>query len=438
MDNPDRLHPSRARRAPILLAALVMASSATLAAAPSSAQTQDALSYVQNHNGRCIDNAQAKAVIGNPIQLYDCNQTNAQEIATYTDGTARIQGFCVGPKDGSKWANAALVLHDCTNARYLKWDVAGDGTIRNRASKLCVDNSGARDTNGNPIVQYTCNGTNAQEWTIIPVGSLDPGEPSEPDEPEEPPVSSPSGVPVPRGDLPGWRQIFLDDFTKDAAVGTWANECEPDKIVYTGAEGQKWRTYPKCYLDTYHKRPYRPDEVLSVQDGVLNFHLHTVDGQLAGANPSPLIDGNQQYQTYGRYTARFKVDSPSMSDYHIAWLLWPQSEKWPEDGEFDFPEGNAAGEIGGFHHWSGAGACADGCQESAIQTGKTFTEWHTFTMEWTPGRIRYILDDQVVLDSTEWVPSGPMRWQLQTETIGTGNSSGNLLVDWVSVYSYNP
>jgi len=29
-----------------------------------------------------------------------------------------------------------------------------------------------------------------------------------------------------------------------------------------------------------------------------------------------------------------------------------------------------------------------------------------------------------------------MRWELQTETNGTGNSNGHLLLDWVSVYSW--
>ncbi|RYZ85667.1 MAG: glycosyl hydrolase family protein, partial [Moraxellaceae bacterium] len=67
-----------------------------------------------------------------------------------------------------------------------------------------------------------------------------------------------------------------------------------------------------------------------------------------------------------------------------------------------------------------------------------FTDWHTYTIEWSPGRVKFILDNTVVLNSTNWVPSGPMRWQLQTETKGNGSSSGNLMVDWVSVWSYRP
>ncbi|RYF28199.1 MAG: glycosyl hydrolase family protein [Chloroflexi bacterium] len=253
------------------------------------------------------------------------------------------------------------------------------------------------------------------------------------------PTLPPSGQAVPRSDFGVWKHIFYDDFTKDATLGTWGEDWNGDKIVYTGAQGQQWRAYPKSYKDTYNQRPYRSDQVLSVKNSMLNFWLHNVEGQPAGANPSPIISSGSQYQTYGRYSARFKVDSPNLREYYVAWLLWPQSERWPQDGEMDFPEGNLSGNVGGFHHYSGAGSCTNGCQDVAnVPANTKFTDWHTYTIEWMPGRVRYILDDKVVLDSTKWVPSGPMRWQLQTETNGNGTNSGNLTVDWVSVWSYRP
>ena len=188
--------------------------------------------------------------------------------------------------------------------------------------------------------------------------------------------ASVSGEPVPIGDLGKWKQIFYDDFTKDAAPGSWGSDCDAEKIVYTGEQGQQWKAYPKCWVDTYQKRPYRSDSVLSVKNGALYFHLHTVDGKPAGANPSPVIGpGGEQNQLYGRYTARFKVDNDSLSEYYVAWLLWPQTEKWPDDGEEDFPEGGLNGNIGGFHHYAGKGACI-GCQDEATTTAK-FTDWHT-------------------------------------------------------------
>ena len=74
----------------------------------------------------------------------------------------------------------------------------------------------------------------------------------------------------------------------------------------------------------------------------------------------------------------------------------------------------------------------------AVNTQARFTDWHTYTIEWMPGRVRLLLDDTVVLNTTNWVPDKPMRWQLQTETNGAGTNSGNLMVDWVSVWTYSP
>jgi hypothetical protein len=236
---------------------------------------------------------------------------------------------------------------------------------------------------------------------------------------------------APVGNLPGWTHIFADDFTRDAALGTWANPSDPTKVVYVGSGGQRWLTYPQTFTDTYQHRPYRSDQVLSVSNGALDFFLHNVDGKPAGANPSPVLPDGTPYQTYGRYSARLKVDTPTLSEYHIAFLLWPKSEQWPNDGEIDFPEGALSSTSHAYAHYARSTGGQDG-----VDTGVTFTDWHVYTFEWLPGHVRFYLDGDLVLDSTRYVPSKPMRWQLQTETDGNGTNAGHLLVDWVSVWSY--
>lgn len=415
------------------LAAVLLPVGAAVATAPVAQAFE--IGQVLDSNGRCLDNKWGVTTNGNPVQVYTCNGSAAQSWSVEADGTVRVQGKCLMPRQGRLNNNTQVVISDCTGAAVQKWTAGGVGTVKPQGNQsLCLENSGGANVDGNPVVLRNCTGAPAQVWQYALPTDLSPAQPPAP---APQPVAAPSGVSAPRGNLSGWRQIFVDEFTKDAPVGSWANLCDPNRIVYTGAEGQKWRTYPSCYLDTYQKRPYRPDQVLSVQNGVLNFALHPVDGMPAGANPSPLIDGASQYQTYGRYSIRLKVDNPNLQEYYIASLLWPQSERWPADGEFDFPEGGLAGTVSGFHHYAGVGACA-GCQLEAAFTGARFTDWHTYTIEWSPSRVRYLLDDRVVLDSTDWVPSTPMRWQIQVETNGYGSNSGNLLVDWVSVWAYDP
>ena len=409
------------------LAILTIAFTATIvmvapvvAGAPASAAENSV--YLRNGpNGRCIEAPGTS--VGTELVLANCAQTQAQQITRDQNGTVRMRGRCVGPKGNSSANGARLALQRCTGSNCHKWDGGAQNSYVNRVSGRCIDNMWNVNTPGNPITQYDCNGSNAQYWEVVGSSGTPP--------------TNPSGQPVPQGNLTNWRQIFWDDFTKDAAVGSWANPCSPDQIVYTGAQGQRWRTYPQCWVDTVPRNPYRPDQVLSVGNGVLNFHLHNVNGRPAGANPSPIIADNSQYQTYGRYSARMKVDTPTLSEYSVAWLLWPQSENWPWDGEIDFPEAPLSGTAWGYHHYAGQGSCVNGCQ-MAVNTQARFTDWHTYTIEWMPGRVRLLLDDTVVLNTTNWVPDKPMRWQLQTETNGAGTNSGNLMVDWVSVWTYSP
>ncbi len=250
----------------------------------------------------------------------------------------------------------------------------------------------------------------------------------------------PSGQAMPVGNLTGWNQIFAEDFTVDAATGSWEASCatDPDasqKIVYTGAGGTQWRTYPDCYTDTAG-RPYRSDQVLSVHDGTLDFYLHDVDSQPAGANPSPVINKatESQYQTYGRYSVRFKVSSASLSNYYVAYLLWPQSNSDWQCAESDFPEAHLTSTtVGGHAHYGCSGS------QDNFSAAIDFTQWHTYTQEWSPGVRKYYLDGTLIGTSTHSVFSQPERYQLQTETVGTTpGQSGHILVDWVVAYSYAP
>lgn len=383
------------------------------------ADTPSAVTFtgqIESPDTLCLDGSDTDTV-----RLATCNGTPAQQVVAEADGTVRSQSQCLVPKNSETAAGVPVVLGSCDDSAVAGWTAGESGAIGLTGTGLCLADD-ARQTSRRVAVLAECDGSSVQTWT--PVAAA------------EPTADNPGGIAAPTGDLPGWKQIFVDEFTAPSATGSWSNQCDPSKVVYTGAEGQRWRTYPSCYSDTYDKRPYRPDAVLSTADGALQYHLGQVDGVPAGASISPLI-GADQYQTYGRYSARLKVDSPDLSEYYAAWLLWPQSENWPYDGEFDFPEGALSGNVGGFHHFSGEGSCADGCKTPALDIGAQFTDWHTYTMEWSPGRIRYLLDDTVVLDSTDFVPSTPMRWELQTETKGDGNSEGNLILDWVSVYSWN-
>jgi glycosyl hydrolase family 16 len=226
------------------------------------------------------------------------------------------------------------------------------------------------------------------------------------------------------GDIPGWHQAFSEDFSTDAPVGGFPG------TVY----GSKWVSYSDGLRDTSGNGTYYPSKVLSVRNGVLNAFLHTENGIHMVAAPIPRLPGRVQHQRYGRYSVRFKADR--VPGYKLAWLLWPDSNNWPADGEIDFPEGNLNGTIGAFVHY----ANPRGGQDEFTTTVPEAGAWHIATTEWAPGTVRFILDDQIIGTATTQVPSNPMHWVLQTETQLSGgppidSAAGNVQVDWVVISS---
>jgi hypothetical protein len=245
-------------------------------------------------------------------------------------------------------------------------------------------------------------------------------------------TAGPSGVSAPIGDISGWHQVFVDDFTINAPLGSWGTS-DPSAVVYTGDHGGNWVEYPDGWSSTYTNGSpgYQPGQVLSVDNGVLDFYLHNVNGVPSGANPSPVLASGSSYQTYGRYTMRFRTDSHALRDYHIAWLLWPQDDANWQSAESDFPEADLGGtEVDSFAHFGGSGA------QDAFSASIDFTQWHTYTQEWGPGYRKYYLDGLLIGTSTSQVTSLPERFQLQTEPNGSNDGdSGHLYVDWIAIYS---
>jgi hypothetical protein len=237
--------------------------------------------------------------------------------------------------------------------------------------------------------------------------------------------SNPSGEPMPVGDLTGWRQVFTDDFTTNVPVGQ-----------FPAAVSSKWSVYPDGWKDTSKNGTYSPSSVVSIQNGVMNKYLHTANGVHRVAAVLPRIPGANAAGGLpaGRYAIRFKADP--VPGYKVAWLLWPDSEVWPRDGEIDFPEGDLNGTISGFMHRQNG---TSGGDQDAASSSARFTSWHTAVIEWSPGRCRFILDGTVILDKTSRVPNTSMHWVIQTETDLSGtppsnSAAGNVQIDWVAVW----
>ena len=99
--------------------------------------------------------------------------------------------------------------------------------------------------------------------------------------------------------------------------------------------------------------PTIPRKTLSQHDGVLDVWLHTASGTPRVAAVVPKINGPSQGSGTlgGRFAICWRLPTV-IPRYKQAWLLWPDSETWPRDGEIDFPEGgfNSGNAIEAYMH----------------------------------------------------------------------------------------
>lgn len=230
----------------------------------------------------------------------------------------------------------------------------------------------------------------------------------------------------------GYKLLFSQDFSKSAALGSFT-KAYPGYSGYDGGlDTSKGAGRPANQVGVWNN-----DATSSVSDGVYNCHLFTkgAQPQICALTPTP----NGQYwggQMYGRYSVRFKSDK--LPGYKIAWLLWPQSDDWNQ-GEIDFPEGALDDSItGSVHNVRGN----PGQNAYFVDTKKPMTDWQTATIDWRPGRVTFILDDQSwTTTDPSGIPTHPMRWALQAETqissqAPSASVAGDLQIDWLAGYSY--
>jgi len=372
--------------------------------------------------GKCLDNKDGRLTNNNPIVLWSCDNSAAQKWTLPGDGTIRSGSYCLDIPNANRTKGTKVQLYKCNGTKAQAWTFASNGAITNPNSGLCLDSQSGKTTNGNPIWTWTCNGTAAQKWTI--------------------PKTTVSEMPI--GDLPGWKQIFTENFNTDAAEGKFA---APNGSVLPTAYKDKFWTYPNGWGDTLKNGQYMPSQTMSVKDGMFRVRMRNEGGiNKVGALLPKLVNkkdtgGDNMGQLYGRYSIRFKTDTTV--GYKIAWLLWPDSTGGTQHsptGEIDFPEGELDGNILGFVHPTEAhGYNGD---QISFDTKKSFgTGWHVATTEWSPGLVKFIFDGKTLGQTKTHIPDTKMSWVIQSETAMIGplpakNSQANIYIDWVAAWSY--
>jgi predicted alpha-1,2-mannosidase len=131
---------------------------------PPSPRTGPVLSGVSS--ALCLDDSQSSTTDGNPVDIWDCNGTDAQSWTISPDGTIRVLGECLDVTQSGTTNGTLIDLYGCNGTGAQQWTEGSSGSLVNPESGLCLDDPSATTTEGTQLQLYTCNGTDAQDWTL--------------------------------------------------------------------------------------------------------------------------------------------------------------------------------------------------------------------------------------------------------------------------------
>jgi beta-glucosidase len=120
---------------------------------------------ITGYEGLCLDDRSASTADFNPVQVYTCNGTNAQQWTVESNDTLQVLGGCLDV-DGAGTANGTLVdYYPCNGTAAQVWDPQSNGELLNPNSGKCLDDTGYGGS-GTQVQIWACGDTSNQQWTL--------------------------------------------------------------------------------------------------------------------------------------------------------------------------------------------------------------------------------------------------------------------------------
>lgn len=236
----------------------------------------------------------------------------------------------------------------------------------------------------------------------------------------------------------GWKLVFEDEFEGGRLdPAKWSTE-----MAFAGTHGPR-------YHNEYYVS-YTVDEDVILEDGLLR--LRTDRRTVEGAEGPGIFDYTQGLVsshdrfafTHGFIEVRAKF--PGGKGLWPCFWLMPEHQSWP-------PEFDVAEYYGGqrkMHHGLAYGTMHDPKWDSTGDTETKFENvWHTFALEWTPGRAVWLVDGRVQKTIVaDYVPNCAMYVLLSNSVSSVRGPSGlpdaetvfpNFFeIDYVRIYQPSP
>jgi hypothetical protein len=245
--------------------------------------------------------------------------------------------------------------------------------------------------------------------------------------------------------LSHWGQTYTPDLTQAAVKYSWGSPLAvSDEFNYgtaaspVPADATKWSDAGNCFAG--HNGNGRRCGKNSVVDG----SKLVMTGEAGGDTGWLAQELDRQYGRWEMRARSYNVGTTG-GNYHPVFLIWPTSEHWPADGEYDWLENSIPGDscAGAFLHYPHPSLPVQ--QEPASKCPVDLSQWHNFAFEWTAQYLKGYID------GVEWfsfadgqgpagrsciqcMPSGHFIIQLDNFTGSSGLKPAKIEVDWVRVY----
>ena len=146
-------------------AAADTASVTAAAAQAASPATVGATGPITGYEGLCLDDRSASTADFNPIQVYTCNGTTAQQWTVESNGSLEVLGMCLDVDAAGTTDGTLVDLYTCNGTAAQDWQPQSDGELINPNSGKCLDDTGFGGS-GTQVQIWDCADSSNQVWNL--------------------------------------------------------------------------------------------------------------------------------------------------------------------------------------------------------------------------------------------------------------------------------
>jgi hypothetical protein len=122
---------------------------------------------IVGYGGLCVDDRSASTANYNPVQVYTCNSTAAQQWTVVAAGsTLHALGKCMDINGGGTADGTTVDLYDCNNTAAQVFIPQSNGSLYNPQSGKCLDDTNWSTTPGTQLQIWDCTGNANQQWAL--------------------------------------------------------------------------------------------------------------------------------------------------------------------------------------------------------------------------------------------------------------------------------